>query len=183
MSGNIKTSDTDEDILIYFENENISEFEDLEESSIFIFYNSNLVMIFDSKMKTWIVPSGKKEKKETMVDCITREAFAKTGAILENVSLIGYYTVLEGVAAIKKGIYFGKVNRFEPRPEWSEVDLVKLFDELPLEVKDKKMYKMVLIISNQNISLILKKVINKQLKMLKPIMFEQVHLIKLCPRL
>lgn len=144
MSGNIMTNDTDEDALIYFENENVSEVEDLEEGSIFIFYNSNLVMIFDSKRKIWVIPSGKKEKNETMVECITRETFERTGAILEIVFLIGSYTVLEGITPVKKGIYFGKASRFEPRPEWCEADLVKLFDELPQEVEDKKMYEMVL---------------------------------------
>ncbi len=144
MNINILTSDTDEEALIYLENESVSEIEDFEEGCIFIFYKSNLVMIYDSKRRTWIIPSRKNEKKENMVECITRDAFEKTGAILDQIFLIGYYTVSEGDTAVKKGIYFGKTNRFEPRPEWREADLVKLFDELPQEVEDKKMYKLVL---------------------------------------
>ncbi len=144
MSGNVIVSGTDEGALIHFGNENILELEDLEESVIFIFYNNNLVMIFDSKKKTWKIPSGKKEKDETMLECMHREAFEKTGAILEDTSLIGYYTILRDTIAANKGIYFGKATRFETRTEWREADLVKLFDELPQDVEDKRIYSMVL---------------------------------------
>lgn len=144
MSDNVISGGTDENAVFYSKNEYVSEFKDLEESIIFIFYNDNLVMTFDSKKKVWEFPSGKKENNETMLECIYRLAFEKTGAILENALLIGYYATLKDSAILEKAIYFGKATRFETRPEWSEADLVKLFDELPQDAADKKIYSTIL---------------------------------------
>lgn len=144
MSENVVVNGTDEDVEIYFKNEVISELEDLDESIIFIFYNDNLVMIFDSKKKVWEFPSGKKENNEATLECIKREAFEKAGAILESAFPIGFYTTMRDTDIIKRAIYFGKAVSFETRPEWCEAELVKLFDELPQDVSDKNIYSVVL---------------------------------------
>lgn len=118
--------------------------EDLNESIIFLFYNNNLVMFFDSKKKVWKFPHGQKGKHENSLECVVRETFEKTGAILEDVLPIGYFMVNKGENIIKTAIYLGRVERFETRPEWSEAELVKLFDELPQDVLEYKIYNRIL---------------------------------------
>lgn len=144
MNENVIDGGTEEEVVFYNKDEEISELEGIEENIIFIFYNDNLVMTFDSKKKVWEFPSGKKENNETMLECIYRVAFEKTGAILESAFPIGCYATLKDSAIVEKAIFFGKATRFETRPEWSEADLVKLFDELPQETADKIMYSTIL---------------------------------------
>lgn len=120
------------------------ELEDSYESIIFLFYNDNLVMMFDSKKKIWKFPSGEKEKHESALECAIRETFEKTGAILENAFPVGYYNTIKDEVVFKTAIYFGKVERFETRPEWCEAELVKLFDKLPQDVQDSKIYSIIL---------------------------------------
>lgn len=144
MSESVVANSFDEDYEIHFNIEEISDIEDLDENIVFIFYNDNLVMVFDSKKKVWEFPSGKKEENETHLECVKREAFKKTGAILESAFPIGYYIDKRDKPITKKAIYFGKAARFEPRNEWGEVDLVKLFDELPQELREKNIYSIIL---------------------------------------
>jgi len=144
MSENVVANGLDEDYEIHFNIEKISEIENLDENVVFIFYNDNLVMIFDSKKKAWELPSGKKEGNETHLECIKREAFKKTGAILESAFPIGYYINRKDKPIVKKAIYYGKATRFETRTDWGEADLVKLFDELPQELLERNIYSIIL---------------------------------------
>ncbi len=133
-----------EDIEVKLGNEESLQIEDSNESIVFLYYNDNLVMIFDSKRKAWAFPSGQREKGETTLECAIRETFEKAGAVLENAIPIGYYFIVKNNITFKTAIFFGKIRRFETRPEWSEADLVKLFDNLPQEILDNKIYNMVI---------------------------------------
>ncbi len=144
LVGEITIDNIGEDIEVNLGNEESLDIEDSNESIVFLYYSNNLVMIFDSKRKVWAFPSGQREKEETTLECAIRETFEKTGAVLESVIPIGYYLVIKNNIISKTAIFFGKVRRFETRPEWSEADLVKLFDKPPKEVLDNKIYNMVL---------------------------------------
>lgn len=144
MSENMKINDIDGNVEVLLGEEAFLKLEDSYECIIFLFYNDNLVMTFDSKRKVWKFPSGQKGKHETTIECVTREAFEKTGAILENVFPIGYYIATKDNIMLKTAVFGGITSRFETRPEWCEADLVKLFDELPYDVSANKIYNMVL---------------------------------------
>lgn len=143
MSENVENG-TNVDFEVKLGNEASLKLEDSNESIIFLFYNDNLVMMFDSKRKVWKFPSGQKGKHENTLECAIRETFEKTGAILENAFPLGYYIIIKDDTPYKTAIYFGKVERFETRPEWCEAELVKIFDELPQDILDDKIYNLVL---------------------------------------
>lgn len=95
------------------------------------FYNGNLVMTYHPKRRGWEFPAGTKEEGETVLECVTRETYEETGAELSEIQPIGYYTVQRKNEILKYAIFVGKVEKFNPKPRWSETDLVKLFDRLP----------------------------------------------------
>lgn len=143
MSENVENG-TNVDFEVKLWNEASIKLEDSYESIIFLFYNDNLVMMFDSKRKVWKFPSGQKGKHESALECAIRETFEKTGAILENAFPLGYYIIMKDDIIYKTAIYLGKIERFETRPEWCEAELVKIFDKLPQDVLDDKIYNLVL---------------------------------------
>lgn len=136
---------TNGDIEINLTPEAAEELEDSIGSLVFPFYNDNYVMTFHIKRKGWEFPAGIREKGETPLECAIRESFEETGAILKNVKKLGYYTVKIGSKKFKYAIFFSGVERFEPKPIWSETDLVKLFTELPDNISyEDEVYKIVL---------------------------------------
>lgn len=115
-----------------------------DRSIIFLFYNKNLVMIYNSIKKVWEFPLCKKKDNETIIECIERETYRQTGAIIKSIVSLGYFLENEDGLTKKTTIYLGDVHRFETRSEWSEGHLVKLFDELPENVLDNNLYELVL---------------------------------------
>lgn len=114
-------------------------------SLVFPFYNENFIMTFHIKRKGWEFPAGTIEDGESPLECAKREAFEEAGAIIENIEALGYYTVESGRDKNKYVIYMADVERFEPKPSWSETDLVKLFSELPKNITyTDDVYKIVL---------------------------------------
>ncbi|MBS4536582.1 NUDIX domain-containing protein [Clostridium sp. D2Q-14] len=101
-------------------------------------FQDKFVMTFNSTNKCWEFPQCKKEDKENLLQCVIRETFEETGAILSEINPIGYYKKLKAEDYIKTLVYIGKIAIFEPKPIWSHTDLVKLFDVLPedLETND-----------------------------------------------
>jgi len=120
----------------------------LENSSgsiIVPFYKGNYVMTYHPKRSGWEFPGGKREVDETIIECVTREAFEEAGAIVSNIEPIGYYSIKTKDKVVKTAIFTGHVERFEPKPRWSETDLVKIFDKLPAKLSfSDDVYKIVL---------------------------------------
>ncbi|TAH63873.1 MAG: NUDIX domain-containing protein [Gottschalkiaceae bacterium] len=144
MSESISVDGVNESIEIKLGEGPSLEIKDTHECVVFIFYNSNIVMVFNSKKKLWEFPTGFKKQNETILDCAIRESFEKTGAIVDNIFPIGYYTISKEDIIHKTSIYIGNVSTFETRPEWCEAELVKLFDELPYDKAANQIYEVVL---------------------------------------
>lgn len=109
------------------------------------FYGDKFVMTFHPGRKGWEFPGGKKEENESLLQCAIRETFEETGAILSELKPIGYYRIVKDKHAFKTLVYKGNVAIFEPKPRWSETDLVKLFDNLPKNISfDDDIYKIII---------------------------------------
>ena len=140
---NFKTKD-DYKLELIFTEDIISDV-DYTEVVIIPFYKNNFIMTYHSKRKGWEFPKGTKEENENLLQCAVRTTFEGTGAILSNIKPIGYYTLNKDNIGYSTIIYYGDVAIFEPKPRWSETDLVKLFDELPQNVShDYELYKLIL---------------------------------------
>ncbi|KNF10153.1 ADP-ribose pyrophosphatase [Gottschalkia purinilytica] len=118
---------------------------DCNGSIVFLFYNNGLVMAFNPKRKVWEFPFGKIQSGETLEECAIREAFEEAGAVITNIKALGYYTLKRKGGKDKIAIFSADVERFEPKPVWSETDLVKIFDTLPENISCKNnVYKTVI---------------------------------------
>ncbi|WP_202708968.1 NUDIX domain-containing protein [Sporosalibacterium faouarense] len=141
----VNISGTNGNIQISLSPKSAGDIEDSSGSLVFPFYNDNFVMTFHMKRKGWEFPAGTREEGETPLECAKRESFEEAGAILKNVKALGYYTVNNGDKKLKYAIYKAEIDRFEPKPSWSETDLVKLFTELPEDISyQDDVYKIVL---------------------------------------
>ncbi|MBS4537809.1 NUDIX domain-containing protein [Clostridium sp. D2Q-11] len=109
------------------------------------FYGDKFVMTYHPGRKGWEFPGGKQEENENLLQCAIRETFEETGAILSKLNPIGYYRIIKGENSFKTLVYIGEIAIFEPKPRWSETDLVKLFDELPENISfDDDIYKIII---------------------------------------
>ncbi|WP_052045237.1 NUDIX domain-containing protein [Caloranaerobacter azorensis] len=124
------------DIKIFLSDEAKNDLKDSDGVLVILFYNGNLVMTYHPKRRGWEFPLGTREEDETVLDCVIRKAYEATGAELFKVQSIGYYIIQEENETLKYAIFVGKVEKFTPKPRWSETDLVKLFDKLPENISD-----------------------------------------------
>lgn len=110
-----------------------------KESIIIPFFEEKFVMSFNPIKKSWQFPMGKKSENENILQSSIRQVFEECGAISEYLKPIGVY---EDIYLI----YISKIAIFEPKPRWSDADLVKLFEDLPKEIsdKDKLLYETIL---------------------------------------
>lgn len=122
------------EIEIDFTKESIEDLSNFDGSLVILFYNDNYVMTYHPKRNGWEFPAGRREGDETPEECAKRETFEETGAILKTLQPIGIYIIKGEEKAFKTVIFVGRVERFEPKPHWSETNLVKLFDKLPEKV-------------------------------------------------
>lgn len=98
---------------------------------VFPFYDGKFIMTFHMAKKAWKFPAGHREEEESVLECALRKAFEETGAILKNVIPLGYYIVKTKEGSKKTAIYMSDVDKFEPKPPWSETGAVKIFYEIP----------------------------------------------------
>lgn len=125
------------EIKINLSPEAAQEINDASSCLVFPFYNDSIVMSYHSKRKGWELPQGGRKNGESPEECAKREAFEETGAILENLTPIGYFTVENDIGEVKTAIFISKVKGFEPKPNWSETGIVKLFDNIPNDISFK----------------------------------------------
>lgn len=110
---------------------------DLEDSNgalIIPLYKNNIVLTFHPKKRGWEFPTGKKGEQETIIECAIRKAYEDAGAILKNPKPVGYYIILKNSKKEKMAILISDIERFEPKPRYSETDVVKIFDEITDEI-------------------------------------------------
>ncbi|MGO1369562.1 MAG: hypothetical protein ACTHVE_06120 [Senegalia sp. (in: firmicutes)] len=94
------------------------------------YFEDKFVMSFNSKQKCWEFPIGEVSENESLIQSSIRQVFERCGAISEYLQPLGMH-------GKKYIIYLSKIAVFEPKPRWSDSDLVKLFEDLPNEVLDK----------------------------------------------
>ncbi|WP_427340087.1 NUDIX domain-containing protein [Caloranaerobacter sp. DY30410] len=133
------------DIKIFLSEEAKNNLEDSNGVLVVLFYNENLVMTYHPKRRGWEFPAGTREEGETVLECAIRETYEATGAELLEIQSIGYYTVQKEDEILKYAIFIGEVEKFNPKPRWSETDLVKLFDKLPENISyDDDVYSIII---------------------------------------
>lgn len=110
-----------------------------QRSIIIPFFNDKFVMSFDPIKKCWKFPMGQSDENENILQSSIRQTFEECGAISEYLKPIGVY---EDIYLI----YISKIAIFEPKPRWSDADLVKLFEKLPSKIldEDKLLYETIL---------------------------------------
>lgn len=133
------------DIEINLGKEALDSLDDAHSCLVIPCYNDSYVMTYHPKRKGWEFPAGTREGDESIIECAKRETFEEIGAILKDVQPVGYYIVNGKNINLKTAIFISKVEKFEPKPRWSETDLVKLFDQLPENISYKDdVYKIIL---------------------------------------
>ena len=145
MDIKLKADGTNGNIEIYLGKDSVVSLDDSDGSIVFTFYEDKYVMTYHPKRKGWEFPAGRREEGETAVECARRETFEETGAILSDIIPLGYYLVINDNNVFKTAIFMSSVEKFEPKPHWSETDLVKLFEKLPEDISYKDdVYRIVL---------------------------------------
>lgn len=126
--------DKDRRISVILNDDGIKQINDSSSSMVFAFFKGKFVMSWHPTRKGWEIPAGRIETNETPEKCATREAFEETGAILNKLIPIGIFILDSNDKKSITALYKADIEKFEPKPDWSETGIVKLFDELPKEL-------------------------------------------------
>ncbi|WDV44843.1 hypothetical protein PV797_15135 [Clostridiaceae bacterium M8S5] len=144
-------------VCIYFENDIDNLLDKFKNILVIPFYNSSLVMTYHPKKKVWDFPKTEMITDEDINACVARSGFNEIGATFNTVQPFAYYEIIAEDTKVTTGVVVGQIDKFEPKPRWSETDIVKLFNELPDNVKenDKLIYEMLIkeALDNPNILL------------------------------
>ncbi|WP_029192042.1 NUDIX domain-containing protein [Paenibacillus elgii] len=96
---------------------------------VVLHYKDQFVFVKNKKRK-WEFTGGKKEDGETILEVAKREAWEEAGAIIEDIQVVGYYTLANHENVI---ISAAEVLYFEDIPAFSETTEVRLSTTLPSE--------------------------------------------------
>lgn len=133
------------EIEVHLSPEAAGDLEDVIGGFVVPFEGGRLLMCKHTRRKSWEFPGGRKEPGETAEACIRREAQEEAGIRLKHLRPLGYYTMEKAGDKKKACIYTAEVDDYVERPEWSEMDEVALFKELPDDISYKDdVYAMVL---------------------------------------
>lgn len=120
MSLQVKFYDTVEDKLLKF-------------AVIISKSNGKWVYVKHKERDTFEVPGGHRETGETILETAHRELKEETGATDYTITPVCIYSVIQKNAETTETfgmLYFAEINSFESELH-SEIELVKLFDEIP----------------------------------------------------
>lgn len=98
------------------------------------FYKNKLILAYHPKKKGWELPIGNIKNNESVFDCVKRKAFEDLGAIIKDFEPLGYYYIKEKNYKKKILIIKSQIDKFEPKPRFSETDVVKLFDNFEEDI-------------------------------------------------
>lgn len=82
----------------------------------------NKWLLTHHKQRGWEFPGGKKEPGETLTETALREVFEETGAIIDELELIGEYEVSNGTSTFVKTIFYGVVYEILSKEEYLETN-------------------------------------------------------------
>ncbi|MEK4630161.1 MAG: NUDIX domain-containing protein [Solibacillus sp.] len=115
--------------------------EDLKFVVISAIYKDQWIYVRYKDRKSWEIPGGHREPGELIIETAKRELFEETGCEKVDLVPICDYSMDDSVSMIFGRLYFSKVKEMGRLPI-SEIDEVKLFDNLPnnltyLEIQPK----------------------------------------------
>lgn len=93
-------------------------------------YRNQWVFCKHKKRETYECPGGHREPGETIEETARRELFEETGAAEYCLKQIGSYGVAEAEKTTYGMLFYADIHTFARMPE-SEIEYIKLFDELP----------------------------------------------------
>ncbi|NLO86640.1 MAG: GNAT family N-acetyltransferase [Clostridiales bacterium] len=86
------------------------------------------------KRSTWECPGGHREEGETITEAAKRELYEETGATKYSLTPVCIYSVQREDGAPSYGMLFcAQIEAFEAIPASSEIELIRLFEDLPTE--------------------------------------------------
>lgn len=129
-------------VCIFFENDFKEVIHKFKYILVIPFYNSNIVMTYHPKKKLWDFPKTSIVEGEDVIDCASKSGFNDIGAIFTNIQPFAYYDIIKDNDIVRTGVVLAGIEKFEPKPRWSETDIVKLFNKLPENIKNKKVYEL-----------------------------------------
>ena len=104
--------------------------EDLKFAVISAMYKGKWVFVRHKERNSWEIPGGHREPGELINETAKRELFEETGCETADLFPICDYSLDDSVSIIFGRLYFSKLKKISPLPI-SEIDEVKLFDNLP----------------------------------------------------
>lgn len=127
---------------VFYGNHFIDFIDDIDSILVIPFYNSSVVMTYHPKKKVWNFPMTEMLEDEDLTTCVARIGFNEIGAIFTKIKPFAYYKVIEDSGETVTGVVIANIEKFEPKPRWSETDIVKLFNNISrnIKVKDRKIY-------------------------------------------
>jgi 8-oxo-dGTP diphosphatase len=104
--------------------------EELTFAVISTIYQGRWVYVRHKERKSWEIPGGHREIGETIDDAAKRELFEETGAKEFNINPVCDYSMNGSNGKLFGRLFFSEISEMGILPI-SEIEEVKLFDELP----------------------------------------------------
>lgn len=104
--------------------------EELTFAVISTIYQGKWVYVRHKERKSWEIPGGHREIGETIDDAAKRELFEETGAKEFNIKPVCDYSMNGSNGKLFGRLFFSEISEMGILPI-SEIEEVKLFDELP----------------------------------------------------
>ncbi|WP_342503463.1 NUDIX domain-containing protein [Lysinibacillus sp. FSL L8-0126] len=103
---------------------------DLKFAVISTIYKEKWLYVKHNERKSWEIPGGHREPGELIIETAKRELFEETGCKVADLFPISDYSMDDSFSKVFGRLYFAKVKELGQLPI-SEIDEVKLFDNLP----------------------------------------------------
>jgi len=110
---------------------------------VFAKYNNKWLLVKHKNRDTWEVCGGHVEKKEKIDDAAKRELYEESGAIIDKINLIGYYSFVSNNKRNYGAVFSCDVISFDNLPNY-EMREMCLMDEFPLNTTYPLTYKRLL---------------------------------------
>jgi len=104
--------------------------ENLQFAVIGASFQGKWVLVKHMERNTWEIPGGHREEDEDITAAAERELFEETGAKVFKMQPVCDYSVSSGSTISFGRLFYAVIEEFEDLPD-SEIEEVKLFDELP----------------------------------------------------